>query len=90
MNTLNDRINGLYASAMTRQSGNAGIVFLVCATIMVLFLVFMTSWTDRNLEYILSEMKGRPVEVHGFVSFMFTCLGPIALVFNLVVYCYKA
>lgn len=90
MQRLNDRVNGVLISAMTRQSGFSLIEALVVMVFTIcVVLIPLSWWTDRSLEYVLSEMKERPVEVHGGLSFLVTLLAPLALLFNIVVEIYR-
>lgn len=60
----------------------ASIMFLLY----MLFVAAISHWTDSSLEWALSEWKGRPVEVHGGLSFLMTLLFcPLVLMFNLII-----
>ena len=91
MQKLNDRISGIMISAMTRQNGVSLIGMLITLVVIICgILIPLSWWTDRSLEYVMSEVKEHPVEVHGGLSFLVTCLAPIALLFNVIVEIYRA
>ena len=95
MKRFNERLTNLYANVhCSREAGGASVDFLslVFFGLVFYFLVvcLLSLWTDRNLEYMLSEIKNRPVEVHGGLSFLATLLAPAALLFNVIVEIYRA
>jgi len=76
-----------------REKGNvaAGLLcFVVVIAMIFTGFYFLSLWSDRSLEYVLGEIKERPVEVHGGLSFLFTLLAPVALLFNVIVEIYRS
>lgn len=41
-------------------------------------------WTDRNLDFWLSHFKGEAVDCPLLLSFLVSCLAPLAFTFNLI------
>jgi hypothetical protein len=81
-------INKLYINALCRKRGDIAGLFIIWIVFLMAYfgtVALLSLWSDRCLEWSLSEWKGRPVEIHGGLSFLFTILAPLALTFNLVV-----
>lgn len=58
-----------------------GIFLLILGIIALLFL-----WTDSNLDWMMSEIKGQAVNVPYWLSFLITLIfNGFALMFNIIV-----
>lgn len=70
---------------MSRSSSN-GIASLMALVFFFIPLMFIIAiWTDRNLEFWLSYLKGHPVDVPFWMSFIMTLvLNGVALALNVV------
>lgn len=53
--------------------------------IWVLLAILVTIWTDRNLDFWISHIKGESVDIHWFWSFLLSLIGGwITIVGNIV------
>ena len=61
------------------------MIHLILIAIYIGLVCLMTGWTDGNLEFVLGLIKGVPVDVPIWVSFLvMLLLGPICLAFNII------
>ena len=59
------------------------VVFMVC--IIPLIILGATIWTDRSMDYLLTMIKGHPVNCPYWLSFLVTVIGNGAtLLFNVI------
>lgn len=59
-------------------------VFVVALIAMVVY--FITQWTDRSLDFVLSAVKHQPVDVPTWLSFLVTLVfNAVIILFNIIV-----
>ena len=73
-------INRQYIKWHCSKSGN-GLAYFAGY---ILVLVLMVCWTDRNLDWVLSEYKGYEVNCPWYLSALLTIIAPLTLLFNVI------
>ena len=85
MNWLNEKYCELYTA---RQSGNGLIgCVVVLFSLLIYFAIvgLIALWTDRSLDYVVSELKDKQTDVPYWLAFLVSLLAPAILLFNVVV-----
>ena len=77
------------SSKKNSQEDNSGIISIVCGIIFVIFIFFIlllnAFWTDRNLDYLLTLIKGSLVNCPFWLSAIISICGNGAVfVFNII------
>ena len=62
----------------------------IAVALFVLCLFGIPLWTEVNLEFWLSQLKGKPIDVPYWMAFIVTvCFNAITLFFNIITEIYK-
>jgi hypothetical protein len=57
-----------------------------CITFCIILALVLVGWTDSNLDWLLTMIKGQPVDVPMWISVIFSILfNGILLAFNIIV-----
>lgn len=62
--------------------GLVGCFFYILGALLV--IVPLSFWTDRNLDFWLSQLKGETVDCPFWLSFIVSCFAPVGLFLNLI------
>jgi len=57
---------------MKKDSGQGCLIFLILWGIWALVALLIAPWTDRNLDFWASYVRGHPVDVPFFLSYLLT------------------
>jgi hypothetical protein len=65
-----------------RNLGLAGCFAYLLGVLIV--LVPLSFWTDRNLDFWLSQLKGETVDCPFWLSFIVSCFAPATFILNII------
>ena len=68
-----------------KRNGNILVIFILWAVVVIGIGTILTLWTDRNLDYALTWIKGQPVNCPMWLSFIAALIGNgVTVVFNIL------
>ena len=69
-----------------KRKSISNYVELVLIVLLIVLLCFMVSWTDSNLDWLVSKISGQPKDVPTWISTLVTFIGNgFALIFNIII-----